>query len=155
MYQLIGVAVSSWRHDIESGWYLLGWGQTTGTREEERLGTHKCELSCQSGNQTEHIRSTAVPDKRVAIWRMPSPWLLRRVALVNLVFLSSVRQLLVTSNVVPSMLILVALMKVVMHSSETSVLTRATRRKITEDDILHSHCRENHKSYTVLSGWAL
>jgi hypothetical protein len=24
-----------------------------------------------------------------------------------------------------------------------------------EDDILHSHCRENFKSYRILTGWAL
>jgi hypothetical protein len=29
------------------------------------------------------------------------------------------------------------------------VPTRATRRNIPEDGILHSHRRENHKSYTV------
>jgi hypothetical protein len=34
-------------------------------------------------------------------------------------------------------------------SSETSVLTRATRRNNPEDTILHSHRRENLKSYTL------
>jgi hypothetical protein len=35
-------------------------------------------------------------------------------------------------------------------SSETSVLTRATGRNIPEDTVLHSHRRENLKSYTML-----
>jgi hypothetical protein len=40
-------------------------------------------------------------------------------------------------------------------SSETSVLTRAKPRNIPEDDILHSHRRENFKSYIALTGWIL
>jgi hypothetical protein len=34
-----------------------------------------------------------------------------------------------------------------LSSSETSVLTRATRRNIAEDSILNSHRRQNLKSY--------
>jgi hypothetical protein len=48
----------------------------------------------------------------------------------------------VTANVVPSSLVLFALMNKAIHSSETSVLTRTTRHHIPEADILHSHRRE-------------
>jgi hypothetical protein len=42
-----------------------------------------------------------------------------------------------------------------LSSSETSVLIKPTWPNIQEDDILHSHCRENLKSYISLIGWAL
>jgi hypothetical protein len=43
----------------------------------------------------------------------------------------------------------------VIRSSETSVVTRATWHHIPEDSILHSHRREDLKTYLSLTAWAL
>jgi hypothetical protein len=54
-----------------------------------------------------------------------------------IVFLRSMRPLLVTANVVPNSSIFVTLIMEALISSETSLLKRATRRNIPEDCSLH------------------
>jgi hypothetical protein len=67
----------------------------------------------------------------------------------------SIRRLLITAKVVSSSPILITLMMEELRSSETSVLSRATRRSLPEDGIPHSHHRENLIPYKTLTGWAL
>jgi hypothetical protein len=74
---------------------------------------------------------------RLWLWRMPFSGMLRRVALVRIDVSEEISRLLDAASIVPSSLILVALMKEVLNSSETSVITRATRRNIPEDVTLH------------------
>jgi hypothetical protein len=69
------------------------------------------------------------------------------------VFLHSILRFLFNPNVLTSPTVI--LMIEAIRSPQTSILTTATRRNIPKDDILHSHCRENLKSYIALTGWSL
>jgi hypothetical protein len=60
-----------------------------------------------------------------------------RRTLPHIIFLRSVRLLLLTANVVPSSQILVTLMMESLHSFETSDRKCAIRSNIPEEDILH------------------
>jgi hypothetical protein len=60
--------------------------------------------------------------------------------------------LLVTANVVPSSLILVTLMIEELRSSETSVLTRSTRRHIPEDGALRSRYTDDATAAPTFAG---
>jgi hypothetical protein len=64
---------------------------------------------------------------------------LRKNTYSYIVYLSSVLWLLVNINVVSSWPILLTVMMEAIRSSETSVLTRATRRNVPEDGIFHVH----------------
>jgi hypothetical protein len=68
--------------------------------------------------------------------------------------LTALKRASVTRNV-PSLPNLSTLMIDAINFSEASGLARATLRHTPEDGILHSHRRENFKSYIALTGWAL
>jgi hypothetical protein len=59
----------------------------------------------------------------------------------TIAFVRSVRRLLVTAKAALSSPILVTLMMKALRCSETSVLTRSTRRNIPDDGILHVQLR--------------
>jgi hypothetical protein len=67
----------------------------------------------------------------------------------------SIFRLIDIAKVVPTSRILSTLKMKSTRSFKTSVPGRFERRHIPEDDILHSHRRENLKSYIALTGWTL
>jgi hypothetical protein len=63
--------------------------------------------------------------------------------------------LIITFRHGPRSLNLFSLKMEVKRSSETSVFTKATKRHVSKDCILHCHRRESLRCYIALTGWAL
>jgi hypothetical protein len=104
------------------------------TGETKRYST-QLEHGASSGQATAIYCSSLNQDSP---WRMPSSGMSRREACIVL-------RLLV--NLAPSSPILATLIMKAIRSSEASVLTRATRPHIPEDNIRRSHRHGNLKSY--------
>jgi hypothetical protein len=123
-------------HLPEASGLYLSKGRSADQQQWRRIDNDEVSQRLQSGERESKWGWAAQQIGEDGEWRMPSSGMLR-----------CMRRLLVTANLVPSSPILVTLMLEALSSSETSVLTRAIRRNIPEDGILHSHRRENHKSY--------
>jgi uncharacterized membrane protein len=95
------------------------------------------------------VRTNVLEEHIASIIRMKRTIMLGTTLAVISNFLHNVLQLVVTANTVPSLLALFTLMMYVIHSSEKSVITRATWCHVTGEGILHSQCCENLKYYKI------
>jgi hypothetical protein len=132
MFKLVMPLIQYSYHTRYNGYFCLnrhGWALT---RERRRYDAYLCEGTA-SLSAYSHFQSLSYLCFAVLTMKEDS--------------CRNTMRLLVTANAVLSSQILVAVMMEAICSSETSALTRATRRHIPEDCIFHSHRCENFKSY--------
>jgi hypothetical protein len=122
------------RRQCRVRWKCLGWNNAVSPLSRDQ--TPRDEVSIHHTHSLLLFHS----GQTVQVWTGP-----------NVAFL--LIGLLVTANVVPSSMIIFTLTMEAIRSSETLVITTATRRNIPEHGIIHSHCHENLKSYRVLTAW--
>jgi hypothetical protein len=126
-----------------SCWFLLTWCFTLKMEVICKIwsfhGCHWIMLSSEMLHCVAPVKTNFSEEHSTSVIRVTRSGELRaRLAVTNnrRTVQRNVYYILVTANV-PSSLILVTLMMEVPHSSETSVLTRTTRRNISEDGIPH------------------
>jgi hypothetical protein len=100
--------------------------------------------------ETRALGDTTVEVKNGVFWDVTPCGDVSEESSASFIRVTRIGELATTLAVTSSSPILVTLIKEALSCSETSVLTRATWLNVPLDTILHSHRRENLRSYIIL-----